>query len=228
METQFLNLCRTGDLNTLIDKFNNNNFINIAYDNAFVTACHNGNLLVAQWLFKYIDPNTIIDINIYIDINRVFSYTCVNGHLHVAQWLLEIKPSIVNSIWYDNAFRYACGNGHLLLAQFLVKIKPSIINSIYYNDAFKWACLNDHLLIGQWLQSFNPYYYIIICDEQTNKIIYYSTNKLNYGIIKTKINTVIDTKNGLSFKEALIRERFHPKHMDKWIDWGHCEADDFL
>ena len=27
--------------------------------------------------------------------------------------------------------------------------------------------------------------------------------------------------------EDLMKNRFHPKYIDKWIDWGQVEADDF-
>ena len=79
----------------------------------------------------------------------------------------------------------------------------------------------------QWLQSLSPYglYYTYKVDTK-NKLITFSTQKINYPFLKKRLDNV-HTGNEICFREALVRNRFHPKYMDKWVDWGHDEAEDF-
>ena len=41
----------------------------------------------------------------------------------------------------------------------------------------------------------------------------------NYKELKLRMKETI--------AEDLMKNRFHPKYIDKWIDWGQVEADDF-
>ena len=41
----------------------------------------------------------------------------------------------------------------------------------------------------------------------------------NYSEIKRRMKETI--------AEDLMKNRFHPKHMDKWVSWGQEEEDDF-
>ena len=137
--------------------------------------------------------------------------------------LYTIKPTIGCEV----AFRYACIYGHLEVAQWLYKIKPTIDISAENEYAFVRTCQYRNLEVAQWLQTLMPYglYYTFEVDNQ-NKITSYSTKKLNYLFLKKRLDTV-HPGNEICFREALVRNRFHPKYMDKWVDWGHEEAEDF-
>ena len=199
-------------------------FIDISAENefAFRYACYNGHLDLAQWLYK-IKPT--IDISVQNDL--AFCWTCNEGHLDLAQWLYKIKPTIDISAKDEYAFRGACINGHLELAQWLYQIKPTIHISAEDEEAFRLACENGHLALIKWLQTLIPYglYYTFEVDEN-NKITSYSTEKLNYSFLKKRLD-IVHSGNEICFREALVRNRFHPKYMDKWVDWGHEEAEDF-
>jgi hypothetical protein len=51
-------------------------------------------------------------------------------------------------------------------------------------------------------------------------------NKINYEKIKRRMD-YIPLGCEFSLKEEIIRNRFHPKYIDKFIDWGHLEQADF-
>ena len=168
-----------------------------------------------------------VHINISFDYEYPFRWACLNGHLDIAQWLYKIKPTIDISANNEYDFRYACENGHLNVAQWLYQIKPTIDISAKDENAFRWACEDGHLDIAQWLQTLIPYglYYTFEVDEN-NLITTFSTKKLNYSFLKKRLD-IVHSGNEICFREALVRNRFHPKYMDKWVDWGHEEAEDF-
>ena len=207
-------------------QFNADSDINISafrkYEEAFRGACENGHLELAQSLYE-----TKPTIDISAENEWVFRWACLKGHLDVAQWLYKIKPTIDISAKNEWAFGWACGNGYLDVAQWLYTIKPTIDISAKNEEAFREACENGHLELAQWLQTLMPYglYYTFEVDKQ-NKITSYSTEKLNYSFLKKRLDTV-HSGNEICFREALVRNRFHPKYMDKWVDWGHEEAEDF-
>jgi hypothetical protein len=64
---------------------------------AFIYACSNGYLVVAQWLYQ-IKP----DIDISADNDCAFSRACENGHLKVSQWLYNLLPSKYHIEILDN------------------------------------------------------------------------------------------------------------------------------
>ena len=188
------------------------------YQEQFITFIQNGKLEEIQSFYE--------QYKVHINI-AAFRYACENGHLDIAQWLYHIKPTIDISGDSEYAFRYACQNGHLNVAQWLYKIKHTSDISAMDEYAFRWACINGHLNIAQWLQTLIPYglYYTFEVDENNN-IISYSTEKLNYSFLKKRLD-IVHSGNEICFREALVRNRFHPKYMDKWVDWGHEEAEDF-
>ena len=121
METQFIELCKKGDLFGAQQFLQVNPHINISADDeeAFCWACLNGHLHVAQWLLQQ-KPT----INISADNECAFRWACFNGHLDVCQWLLQIKPDINISADNEYAFRWACFEGHLDVAHWLQSLKP--------------------------------------------------------------------------------------------------------
>ena len=78
--------------------------------------------------------------------------------------------------------------------------------------------------VAQWLQTLMPYG--LFYTFEVDKIISYSTQKLNYSFLTKRLDTV-HPGNEICFREALVRNRFHPKYMDKWVDWGQEEPEDF-
>ena len=55
-------------------------------EHAFICACRNGHLVIAQWLFS-IKP-TIADNE------NAFRIACLNDRLVIAQWLQSLKPDV--------------------------------------------------------------------------------------------------------------------------------------
>ena len=59
-------------------------------------------------------------------------------------------------------------------------------------------------------------------------------DKINWGMLSQ--NPSIFTYNYSELKrrmketiaEDLMKERFHPKHMDKWIGWGQEDEEEFV
>ena len=153
-----------------------------------------------------------------------------NGKLAEIQTFYEQYKLHINiSADDEEAFIDACENGNLDVAQWLYQIKPTIDISAKKKEAFRKACENGHLDVAQWLQTLMPYglYYTFKVDKN-NLIHTYSIKKLNYSFLKKRLDTVHPgNKNKICFREALVRNRFHPKYMDKWVDWGHEEAADF-
>ena len=163
-----------------------------------------------------------------MDYHEQFITFIQNGKLEEIQSFYEqYKVHIDISPEIEFAFRWACQNGHLELAQWLYQIKPTIDISARDEYAFRWACEEGHLELAQWLQTLIPYglYYTFEVYEN-NIITSYSTEKLNYSFLKKRLD-IVHSGNEICFREALVRNRFHPKYMDKWVDWGHEEAEDF-
>ena len=182
---------------------------------AFRWAFWYGYVILIQWVIYHWDLDA-------------FRWACENGHLTLAQWLYKIKPTTHITTYYDTAFRDACINGHLNVVQWLYKIKPIDITA---NDefAFRMACHYGHFELAQWLQTLIPYGLFYTFEVNQKKLITsYSTYKFNYSFIKKRLD-MVHTGNGneICFREALARNRFHPKYMHKWTDWGHEEPEDF-
>ena len=89
LETQFIALCKSGNLEEAQQYLLDNPTINISANDeeAFRNACECGHLLVAQWLLS-VKP----DINISAMDDSAFINACWGGHLLVVQWLQTLKP----------------------------------------------------------------------------------------------------------------------------------------
>jgi len=116
IETQFLNACKTGNLNKAKQIYLNNL---IDEECAFLLACVKGQLHIAKWLLQ-IKPN----INISVHNEEAFRCACESGHLHVAQWLLQIKPTINVFINDHSAFKHACIRNKWLVVKWLCELYP--------------------------------------------------------------------------------------------------------
>ena len=84
---------------------------------------------------------------------------------------------------------------------------------------------NQNLYKINWnLMSRNPAA-IQLLEQNQDKINWYNLSEnpsiftYNYKELKLRMKETI--------AEDLMKNRFHPKYIDKWIDWGQVEADDF-
>jgi ankyrin repeat protein len=184
--------------------------INVSVDNnhVFRTACANGHLVIAKWLYEinpYIDDiswkyafingctNGHLNVVEWLRLSNPGIPNCVNddtfiiackyGHLNIAKYLYDLNPDINISAENEYAFVIACGNGHLNVAEWLYLIKPDINISASNDRAFRLACGNNQLNVVRWLSTFNPskYDYKIVND----KIVSWS-NRKNITINQTK------------------------------------------
>jgi ankyrin repeat protein len=129
----------------------------------FYDACKNGDLLIAQQLFKE-NPN----IDISIGDEYAFTGACANGHLLVIKWLYEIKHDIDISIDNEYSFRWACSNGHITIAKWLYEIKPDINISANNDFAFQEVCIKGKIDIAQWLVDINSNYRLNVSNGKIN------------------------------------------------------------
>jgi ankyrin repeat protein len=121
-ETKFAELYKMENVCDIIQFYNDIPgiyFFDLCED-AFLQACENGSLDIAQWLLSF-KP----DINISAKNEYAFRKACKNGHLTVAQWLLNIKPNINISAKNEYAFCKACKNEHLEVVNWILSIKPN-------------------------------------------------------------------------------------------------------
>jgi len=120
-------------------------------EHAFHSACRNGHLETAQWLYQIKNvPDS--DYGFHWRCCFAFQDACSSGRLEVVQWLYQIlQPRLL-----DLAFRNACSNGHLQVAQWLYQMNPSINISALEEYAFRYACINGHLEVAQWLYQIKP------------------------------------------------------------------------
>ena len=128
---------------------------------------------------------------------------------------------------YQEQFTEFIQNVKLAEIQSFYEMYKPIDISANNEETFRRACYNGHLELAQWLQTLMPYglYYMFEVNKQ-NKITSYSTEKLNYSFLKKRLD-IVHSGNEICFREALVRNRFHPKYMDKWVDWGHEDPEDF-
>ena len=67
---------------------------------AFITACKEGNLELAQTFLQY---NSDLDVSVFNE--YAFITSCENGYLEIVQWLLKVNPNINISACNDDALK---------------------------------------------------------------------------------------------------------------------------
>ena len=157
IETDFIKLIKTGNLEE-IQQFYNNNTINISanQDDAFQIACYQGHIHVAKWLLN-IKP----DINFLQFVESVFQFTCIGKPdktlIDVAKWLVSIEPTIGvyilrQRVNYKKMFKNAC-KYRFELAQFLFDTKTEV-RKYACKEKYFWAAIKKNQLdIATWLAS---------------------------------------------------------------------------
>jgi len=123
-QEQFLRYCIYGNFDEIILYYENNiNEIDISNNNeeAFIWACSNGFINIAEWLLS-----KKTDINISVNNEQAFRSSCANGNLQVLKWLIQLKPDINISILEERAFTNACSTGNLEIVKWLYEYKPAI------------------------------------------------------------------------------------------------------
>jgi ankyrin repeat protein len=158
IETNFIELIKTGNLEEIQQFYNNNNTINISVDldDAFQIACYQGHVHVAKWLLN-IKP----DINFLQFVESVFQFTCIGKPdktlIDVAKWLVSIEPTVDvytfrTYVNYKKLFKYACKH-NFELAQFLFDTKTEVHEYARKDEHFLVAIKNNHHDIASWLAS---------------------------------------------------------------------------
>ena len=82
-------------------------------------------------------------------------------------------------------------------------------------DEINWYCLSE-----------NPNA-IELLKENQNKIIWWHFSR-NSNIFTYDYKKMKETIKKSGIAEELMSVIFHPKNMNKWIDWGFSEHDEFM
>lgn len=159
--TQFINACKSGDLNLvqkmLNDKPELKNILNL--ETGFYYACTKGHLDVAEWMYS------ISEYHMYIDVDT-FIWSCGYGHFEIAQFLFKVDPNLNTLPKSTQAFTIACGNGKIDVAEWLLTL-PNNYKDSDYADAFGNACIVNNLVTAQWLFSIKKEICISAIENQT-------------------------------------------------------------
>jgi len=177
--------CIVGDINMMKTIYGEYD-IDIHYNNeySFVTACKEGHLEIAKWLWDISDHT----INIHVSFNEAFLLCCYNGHESILNFLLEIEDNIENfndthNLW--EAFYNACQAGHLKIAQTLWNIAHQFIDLRNSQDMiFNTVCLFNKINVAKWLTE--------ICEDYSISV---DNNNNLRGIISNKLDRALDLYN---------------------------------
>jgi hypothetical protein len=209
--------------------------------------CDNGHLEIAKWLVQ-IKPD--IFQNDYIS---HFNLACKKGYFHIAQWICEIIKKMGKKIDISSSFHSALNDKQYRVAKWLIDlaISDTLQINVLLEYAFHLAKKDFDIEIIQLVQLYRPFMYCERDEEYELEngslslrfsraddvlhILYYNENnsipneindKTHYRAIEEKMY-FIPRGSEISLKEAVMRERFHPKNIDKWISWGHYNVEDF-
>jgi hypothetical protein len=213
--------------------------------NLFYNICSNGKLEVAKWLVQ-IKPQILKNED-----NNYFATSCENGHLHLADWLLQTMKKMDKKIDIILPFRFALFHKQYKLAKWLLDtvIYDTLQINVLLEYAFNFA-KNDYdidIEIIRLIQLYRPFMYCEREDEyeiingalqlrfsKPGDILYnlYINNnnsksneindRIDYMAIELRMHFVPKGYE-ISFKEELMRERFHPINANKWNSWGLLE-----
>jgi hypothetical protein len=195
-----------------------------------------------QIKFRHIDvsPNPLF--------NHFFVATTL-GNLETARWIYSTFPAVVraDSFFNDVLFPRVCEWNLFDTAKWLLQVFPSIDILSSDGKAFRMACARGNVELAQWLQGFHPFQFMLklafVNDEGSangndagndaglanasvsQKIVeYWYSATINYAAIRDRMDSV-PIGADISLREALIRDRFHPRNESKWIGWDQMDPD---
>ena len=134
----FINACKYGNLN-LAKKIYFSEGIDLHEceweyeENVFLSACCEGKLKVAQWLYSL---GGFED-----DINSAFNIVCDYGYLNIAKWLYSLGNIDIHAE-EDEAFINSCISDHPKVSKWLSSIEDNYYVIIENNKLVKWGFKN--------------------------------------------------------------------------------------
>jgi hypothetical protein len=176
-----------------------------------IYACEKGYLEIVKWLYSKCNK-----MENKPDLERVFQYSCYSENTETTKWVLDqlimdlsIRPSNID-ILLDFAFDIAFEESNIDLFHLLQIHRPFLY------------CKKNHLY-----EIHNNSLYLVFYEKMAEiyeKKLYRNDNikRIDYELIQQRMNFIPEGYE-LSLKEELMRNRFHPKHMDKWVSWGQWD-----
>lgn len=139
---QFIDSCRTGNLNEAIRLLTLGANLHAENNSAFLDSCQYNHLEIAKWLHS-------LDADIHVKYGSVFVDSCADGYFEMAKWLHSLGTDIHAK--KEDAFIYSCKGGHFEIAKWLHSLGTNIHSQ--NEGAFKYSCKNGHFEIAKWLYS---------------------------------------------------------------------------
>ena len=215
---------------------------NLAYD-----VCKNGRLEVFKWMIQ-------IKSDIFNDnYNNYFESASENQHFHILEWICKTAKKQGKTIDINSSFRMAINRSLYQLAKWLLDLSIYDTNKINILLEFAFNSVKQFydIEIIKLVQLYRPFIY---CERENEYIIRNGTLNLRFGarydtfralynnndITTSQANEINDKNNyraieermyfvpqgsEISLKEAIMRDRFHPKNIEKMIHWGHVDLD---
>lgn len=211
-------------------------------DRVFTFWCLQNNLEYAKYISSnFMKNETRVTLGETIDckqllINLIVSLKNTPEYFKILSWIIQenILPRI-DYLEIIKEFIIQNQSANLIyLLDLLILYNPFIIyqekytlsQNITFQDMFHWIfdfVLDNNSQMAIILRIYRPYqYYYTTISSLRQKV----STKIQYHLIKER-NDYVPEDCEISFREELMRNRFHPKYADKWVDWGHNESDDF-
>lgn len=181
-ENIFTLLCEKGNLEILEWIITKIDYLTLDPYECFHTACVNNNLTIAKWLlslypeiyeldltdtftdiiqtdyFNIIVWMYTLNLNISIDINKIFRIACIYGNTCTLLWLLNIKPEIYESSQINDFFLLLCKNNNIDIIKLLLKNNQNVD----FKKGLNIAWTNNSFSVCKYLQSLKPNIKIIL------------------------------------------------------------------
>jgi hypothetical protein len=216
-----IDICKNCKKEIVIFVVSKNILSNINYKNLFSIILEDCNIYFVLYLLEIIylcNPNALISeptIDYYFDGSKISERksfetidifeTCLNKAFN------RLNFEVIRHLQKYRPFQFGC-HFKSSAEQDEKKYNYYKINFIEEYDDF----IQENDAIFDW-KSFRKY---ISSRKNINNF------DIDFELIKKRMDYVPEGCE-MSFREELMRNRFHPKYIDKWIDWGHCEPEDF-